>query len=96
MVRSPPFTTFWRRLGRRPLRAVTTPTAPGLNVRYPACSRRAADARFPPNCDVRGRDLLCPLHVDSSRLLRANSGRSRPRGEQVNPPEFGRSQNEGP
>jgi hypothetical protein len=22
--------------------------------------------RFPPNCDVRGRDLLCPLHVDSS------------------------------
>jgi hypothetical protein len=29
--------------------AVTTPTAPGLNVRYPACSRRAAAAHFPPN-----------------------------------------------
>ena len=25
------------------------------------------NARFPPNCDARGRDLLCPLHVDSGR-----------------------------
>lgn len=36
------------RLDGGPLRAVTAPTAPSLNVRYSTCSRRAADARFPP------------------------------------------------
>ena len=34
MVRSPPFTTFWRRLARRPLRADTTPSSAALYVRY--------------------------------------------------------------
>jgi hypothetical protein len=29
--------------------------------------RRLAAARFPPNCDVRDRDLLCPLHVETGQ-----------------------------
>jgi hypothetical protein len=33
-------------------------------------------AGFPPECDVHPRDPQWPLHVDTSRLLRANSGRS--------------------
>jgi hypothetical protein len=37
-----------------------------------------------PNCDVRGRDPLCPLHVDSSRPLCANTGRSYARWQRLN------------
>src|SRR3984957_11481521 len=48
MISNPPFAMYRRHLDQCPLWAVTTPTAPGLNVRYPACSRGAPDAHFPP------------------------------------------------
>src|SRR5580700_2967023 len=39
---------------------------------------RPSYARFPPNCDVRGRDLLCPLHVDSRRRPMSQMRKYRP------------------
>jgi hypothetical protein len=41
-------------------------------------------ARFPPNCDVHGCDPLCPLYVDSSRPVCANTGHSPTLGRRVN------------
>jgi hypothetical protein len=55
---------------------ITSPTGTRLYACYPLDSRRSANGGFPPDCDVHDRDLLCLLYVDTSRLLRANSGHS--------------------
>ena len=40
--------------------------------------RRPLEARYPPNCDVRGHDLLCPLHVDTRPSIAETNVRNPP------------------
>jgi hypothetical protein len=44
-------------------RAPRLPQQP-LYARFPARSCRSGDGRYPPDCDVHGRDPQCPVNVD--------------------------------
>jgi hypothetical protein len=62
-----------------------------LRSRHRAYKRLPAKASNPPNYDVHGRAPQCPVDVDSSRLLRANSGHSSTAGERVRSTHSGHS-----
>ena len=55
---------------------MSTPRASAVQVGTP-------NGSFPGNCDVHGRDLECPVNVDTCRPLRANSGHLSDRAENV-------------
>jgi hypothetical protein len=54
-----------------------TPPRHTPTLRIPFIRRIISNDRNPPNCPVHGGGLRCLLNVDSSRPVRANSGRSR-------------------
>ncbi len=51
----------------RPLRAATASPSTDVNARFPSASRGPINSRFPPTCDVRGRDPQLLQYVDSRR-----------------------------
>ena len=58
---------LWGSRDRGPFRVESGPSAWHGNASCPLVYCRWTNPRSSPNCDARGRDLRCPLHVNSSR-----------------------------